>query len=57
MTDQKAIKAIKNLAFSLLDFPSNFTDQFGEEKVFEMAKTKDKTCIKKIIKFIQLSNP
>jgi len=38
-------------------FPSCFIDQFSEEKIFEMAKIKDENFIKKIIKFIQLSNP
>ncbi|CAF2681487.1 unnamed protein product [Rotaria sp. Silwood2] len=38
-------------------FPSCFIEQYGEEKVFEIAKTKDEIFIKEIIKFIQLSNP
>ena len=38
-------------------FPSCFIDQFSEEKVFEMAKTKDERFIKTLFRFIQLSNP
>ncbi|CAF1074219.1 unnamed protein product [Adineta steineri] len=38
-------------------FPSCFIDQFEQEKILEIAKTKDENFIKKLIKFIQLSNP
>jgi CMP-N-acetylneuraminate monooxygenase len=38
-------------------FPVCFIEQFGEENILEMAKIKEENFIKKIIKFIQLSNP
>ncbi|UJR20254.1 hypothetical protein I4U23_023385 [Adineta vaga] len=38
-------------------YPSCFVDQFGEEKILEMAKIKDENFIKTIIKLIQLCNP
>jgi len=38
-------------------FPSCFIEQFSEEKIVKMAKIKDERFIKKLIKFIQLSNP
>jgi len=48
---------LTNFTSNTSAYPSCFIEQFDQEKILEICQKKDEDFIKKIIKYIQLSNP